>query len=832
VQVNFHLCRVLLRQGFSWLLIGPCLAGGTTVWSQPAPAGTALQPVLTDGLSAPVYLTNAHDGSNRLFIVERPGYIRVLQPGSVTPTLFMDISAKVLSGGEQGLLGLAFHPGFPTNRHFYVDYTRKPDGATVIAEYAVSAGDPNIAAAEERVLLSIPQPYANHNGGMVEFGPDGFLYIGMGDGGSGNDPGNRAQNSQELLGKILRIDVDRKDAGKEYSSPTNNPFFGTTSGREEIYALGLRNPWRYSFDRITGKLFVGDVGQDQVEEVDAVTLGGNYGWRVFEGDRCTNLDPAQCSSTGFIPPTVEYTHDQGRCSITGGYVYRGKRSSLPYGSYVFADYCTGEIFLLNDGNQSLLLNSGLNISSFGEDESGEIYVVGLGGTIHRIVQQNAPQQITYVIPRLVSTSGRSGGADEYTGIAVANPASDAADLRLTAYDRTGAVVSADNITNPLSLTLPGGRQLALLDAQIFGPGLHSRESLGWVKLESSRDVAPVFLNLSSELTSMDGTEVQSGTSGSLVLPELGDQESTEIQVDNPDPGSAQVSVKLINGEGLQVASVNRTLPGFGSLIESSSSLFTGLTPDPTDYIRVTSDRGIAVMEHIRGDGDERSLSGQDPNAGAAVLYCPQYVTGGPYRSTLSIINLHQTPGLVDFSLVGSDGVRGDFSRTVAIPANGKITISDQDLFGSSGGAPVQGYLVIRSNGVRLAGSLSLSGSLGRTFSTSFPLVSALNRSMIFGQVVSNAAFFTGVALANPGASEVHALMQLFDPQGTEVSSRVITIVAGGQSSGLLTEYFPISSSQSINSGYLRISADGGLAAYAVIGTNDLSILAAIPAKGN
>jgi hypothetical protein len=349
---------------------------------------------VVEGLSSPIYVTNAHDASNRLFIVEQPGRIKVLQPGSTAPTVFLNISSKVFSGGERGLLGLAFHPQFSTNRRFFLDYTRQPDGATVIAEFKVSASDPNVADTQETVLLVIPQPFANHNGGMLEFGPDGFLYIGMGDGGSANDPGNRAQNTQELLGKILRIDVDHTQAGLAYATPSDNPFVAS-AGRDEIYAYGLRNPWRFSFDRATGTLYAGDVGQGAREEIDIITRGGNYGWRVREGTACTNNDRALCSSLSSIPPIAEYSHTGGRCSVTGGYVYRGTLGTLPVGSYIYADYCTGEIFMLKDEATSLLLDTPLNISSFGEDEAGEIYVVALNGTIHRFRNtSDLPQTFT------------------------------------------------------------------------------------------------------------------------------------------------------------------------------------------------------------------------------------------------------------------------------------------------------------------------------------------------------------------------------------------------------------------------------------------------------
>jgi len=348
-----------------------------------------LEPVLA-GLEEPVYVTHARDGTNRLFVVEQAGRIKVLSPGSAQPTVFLDITPRVLAGGEQGLLGLAFHPRYATTGRFFVNYTREPDGATVIAEYRVSPGAPDVAQSDERPLLVIPQPFANHNGGMIEFGPDGFLYIGMGDGGAGFDPDRRAQDVGDLLGKILRIDVDPPpDSPAPYASPPDNPFAGPHPGRDEIYAVGFRNPWRFSFDRATGALYVGDVGQGTREEIDLVILGGNYGWPILEGRHCLGLG-GSCADPAFIAPVADYEHAGGRCSVTGGYAYRGNAGTLPAGAYVFGDFCSGEIFLLQDGGFGLLLSTGLAISSFGEDEAGEIYVIGLGGTVHRLVNPDAP----------------------------------------------------------------------------------------------------------------------------------------------------------------------------------------------------------------------------------------------------------------------------------------------------------------------------------------------------------------------------------------------------------------------------------------------------------
>jgi len=335
--------------------------------------------VVSTGLAAPLFITHAGDGSGRLFVLEQSGRIRVVAGGSLVQRPFLDIADRVLAGGERGLLGLAFHPQFSANGRFFVNYTRRPDGVTVISEFRVST-DPNVAlATTERVLLRQFQPYANHNGGMLAFGPKGYLFIGLGDGGSTGDPGNRAQNPAALLGKILRIDVN---GVQPYAIPPDNPF-ATSGGRREIYALGFRNPWRFSFDRSTGQLYAGDVGQGSVEEIDIVSRGGNYGWHIMEGDRC--YQPATgCNRQGLTLPIATYSHTGGRCSIAGGYVYRGSAVPALVGTYVYADYCTGEIFGRRSGQSSRLLDTNRNIASFGENQAGELFVVGLGGTIERI----------------------------------------------------------------------------------------------------------------------------------------------------------------------------------------------------------------------------------------------------------------------------------------------------------------------------------------------------------------------------------------------------------------------------------------------------------------
>lgn len=391
-------------------LVRQLLAAGTLVLAGTALAAIELVPVVPSGLSSPVFVGHAGDGTGRLFIEEQGGLIRVLQPGASVPTTFLDLQAKISGGGERGTLGLAFHPQYASNGRFFVFYTRAGDGALVISGFQVSA-DPNRADPAETVLLTIPHPgNSNHNGGMLAFGPDGRLYIGVGDGGGGNDPPNNAQNIEVLLGKILRIDVDHPDpvAGTAYSSPADNPYVGAP-GRDEIFSIGWRNPWRFSFDRSTGQQWVADVGQGAREEVDTPILnGGNYGWRVYEGTACTGLDPALCIPANFVPPLFDYSHSGGRCSITGGYVYRGGLGTLPPGTYVYADYCTGEIFAWNGVSQTVLLDTALNISSIGEDEQGELYVVGLGGSVSRIVN---PVPCTFDI----APSGRSHGAGSGSG---------------------------------------------------------------------------------------------------------------------------------------------------------------------------------------------------------------------------------------------------------------------------------------------------------------------------------------------------------------------------------------------------------------------------------
>ena len=357
---------------------------------------------IAEGFTQPLFLTTPGDGSGRLFVVEQNGKIKILKDGVVSETPFLDVSPDGLnltrSSGEQGLLGLAFHPDYEINGYFYIDYTRRADGASVVSRFSVSE-DPDLAdSANEKIILGpVSQPFVNHNGGHIAFGPDGYLYISLGDGGSAGDPENNAQDTTNLLGNILRIDVD---GGDPFGIPPDNPFVGDETGEDEIFAYGLRNPWRFSFDREstpTARIFCGDVGQGSLEEIDLIVNGGNYGWRIMEGTACYN--PSEdCPTEGLILPIYEYDHTLG-CSITGGYVYRGEAWPQLEGLYFYADYCRGTIWALEEDGTDEWVNhevydSNLNITSFGEDEQGEIYVCGhSNGVIYRIMP--APPPVTW-----------------------------------------------------------------------------------------------------------------------------------------------------------------------------------------------------------------------------------------------------------------------------------------------------------------------------------------------------------------------------------------------------------------------------------------------------
>ena len=614
----------------------------------------------------------------------------------------------MLFNGERGLLGLAFHPQFSTNRRFFVNYTRQPDGATVIAEFRVSATNPNVADPTQTVLLTIPQPYENHNGGMIEFGPDGQLYIGMGDGGSANDPENRAQNLLQLLGKMLTLDVDRTG-----STPT-------------IFAYGFRNPWRFSFDRLTGQLYAGDVGQDSREEVDIVTLGGNYGWRVWEGTRCTNLGPAACSTPGFTPPITDYqnTGQNGRCSIIGGYVYRGTQANLPYGAYVFGDLCSGEIFMLKDGIQTVLLDTNFQISSFGEDEAGEIYVVNIGGSIlhltnpDRITASSRSFNLAAPVPLVTSTAGSAAalttgyarvqaqtgnllpfglaifgfrsrgvliseasvplsplissgrifaevGGVVNTGIAIANPNNDPVSINYYFTDAKGTNFGQG------TFSLPANRQIAaFLNEAPFNGG---NSMLGTFTFSSSSLVSAIALrgtnNERSEflMTTLPVVQPGAATTGPVTLPYFADGGgwTSQVVMTNPIDDTLTGLVQFLGTEGQTL----RTQP-FAIAPRSSARIQTDGTAAilQTGSVRVSISTGGAVpavtsIFTYRTNGVTVTEAGAAavPESPSFQLYAE---VSGTTRTGVAVANPSASASTLTISLAG-------LTASVDVPANGQ-----------------------------------------------------------------------------------------------------------------------------------------------------------------
>lgn len=366
---------------FLFVLVPEAFAGADAPWPSIA-VGRKIAAV-----EKPTHVTHAGDGSRRLFITEQKGRILLVKDGTRLSETFLDIRERVGCCGERGLLSIAFPPGYPAKRYFYVNYTDRA-GDTVVSRFRTSKDPDRADPASEELVLAVKQPFANHNGGQLAFGPDGYLYIGMGDGGAANDPFGNGQKMSTLLGKLLRIDVE--SGVRPYAVPPSNPFIGKQGVSPEIWAFGLRNPWRFSFDRGTGDLYIADVGQNKYEEVNvqpAKSKGGeNYGWNIMEGLHC--FTRKGCDTTGLVLPAAEYGHDRG-CSVTGGMVYRGRAVPALEGIYLYGDYCSGRIWgMRKSGGQwvvSELLRTKLSLSTFGEDEAGELYAADHdGGGIYRI----------------------------------------------------------------------------------------------------------------------------------------------------------------------------------------------------------------------------------------------------------------------------------------------------------------------------------------------------------------------------------------------------------------------------------------------------------------
>lgn len=423
------------------------------------------------GFTRPVDIQNA--GDDRLFIVEQDGVIKIIENGVTLDTPFLTLTVNS-GGNEQGLLGLAFHPDYDNNGFFFVNYIAA-NGSTQVSRFEVSS-DANVAdAGSELDILNVPQPFANHNGGCLQFGADGFLYLGLGDGGSANDPGNRAQNPTTLLGKMLRIDIDDTENGNNYTIPDDNPFVNDSGIRDEIWALGVRNPWKFSFDAQTDELWVGDVGQNEIEEINkaAAGVGGqNYGWLCYEGNEDFNLSNCGAEDT-FTFPLVDYSHSNDgafKCSITGGYVYRGSTFTTLQGKYVFADFCSNEVAYVDENDEIQYFGpfSG-GLSTFGEDVNDELYVAALNtGIIYRVVDENLSVETfdgmnftMYPNPasEMVTVDFNAFAKPEPNGTTVAET--------LNIYDLTGRIIKSEQLTNASTqiniAQLPAGVYLAQLE---------------------------------------------------------------------------------------------------------------------------------------------------------------------------------------------------------------------------------------------------------------------------------------------------------------------------------------------------------------------------------
>jgi hypothetical protein len=451
-----------------------------------------------------------------------------------------------------------------------------------------------------------------------------------------------------------------------------------------------------------------------------------------------------------------------------------------------------------------------------------------GGTSNSLtftIRTKEAAATTLYYPRLVSNT------TETTGIAVANLSGTDGVLTLWAFDKAGSEVKAKDITNPVSVTIKGVEQLPILDWQLFGPGLTAKSPVGWVKLESTvPKTVGFFLTFDNTLSTMDGADVSAATLTLFILPEIEDQGTTQIHIANPDPAAADIQLELYKSDGTQRGGgVTRKVNSNGTVAELLTDLFPGVTPNGSDYIRASSNKGVVSFEYLGKEGKYvEGLNGQDANAGATVLYSPQYVAGGGYRTTLSVVNLESIAGTVKLELIGDDGTLLAPAKTAAIPSRGKVYITDEKYFLDPGGSLVQGYVKVTSSGPKLTGSVVFGDPERERFSSSLPLVSNLLTSAVFGQVASNSTYFTGIAILNPNDTDATATVDVYDRNGNLVRTTSQPIGAKRRVSRLVTQYFEDLVGQDIASGYIKVTVDKGVASFALFGTNDLSVLSAIP----
>lgn len=752
----------------------------------------ALDSIVT-GLSLPVFVTHAGDGSNRLFILEQAGRIRIFQNGSLISTPFLDIQSRVTSGGERGLLGIAFHPDYRNTRRFFLNYTHnRPTLKTIIAEYQTFASNANVAQTTERVLLEINQPFDNHNGGQLKFGPDGYLYIGMGDGGSGGDPQNNAQNLDALLGKMLRIDVD---GSVPYGIPPSNPFVNR-SGADEAWAFGLRNPWRLSFDRLTGRLFAADVGQTTREEVDIIQRAGNYGWRRFEASLC-HTPSSGCESPApefpFQFPIAEYGRGEG-VSVTGGYVYRGRLFPELNGTYFFGDYGSGRIWGLMETSRGTwtrteLLRSGMSISSFGEDEAGEIYVVNHTGSIHRLRVAN-PQPASSR-SMLIPSSTRS---DRFTSsLILINGGSIAEQVTLTHHSVDGAVRGTMNLNLASGGTFQTDDLLGALGLPLgtFGP----------ITVDSASGLP---LTAVSEVRSTNGTAGFFGgrsrveASVERVIPDAIDSGNkgtagtfrTNLGVNNLSMAVANVRVTLVDAAGAVRGNHDLTVNPFGmTQVDGIVRRILGDTSPTAGYLRLSSDQPVhAWASKIDNGTDDPSFEtaiGQSAAESGPRLLIPSVVRNARFVSSLVLINRDSTQ-TVTYTITARS-TEGSQLATVTGQLAAGATYRTADVLTdlSIAGDPFGPLTIETSQPVALAAASevrSASGTAGF-----FPAVSFSSAALqkLVAEVVDTGdrgtagTFRTNLGLNNLGPDEANVRLELVGSEGSVLGVASVLVPSNG-----------------------------------------------------
>jgi uncharacterized repeat protein (TIGR01451 family) len=647
------------------------------------PIAISVDTVVASGFTHPVQVTHAGDGSGRLFVVEQPGTVRVIKDGGGLPEPYLDLRQLTVDAGERGLLSVAFHPNYPANGYAYVNYTRATDGATVVARYTVSSSDPDRAdPASGQTILTVDQPYANHNGGQLAFGTDGYLYIGMGDGGSGGDPLEAAQNPNSLLGALLRIDVD---GGVPYAIPNDNPY-AQTAGRDEIWATGLRNPWRFSFDRATGDLYIGDVGQNLWEEVSfqaASTLGGlNFGWDCLEGTHEYEWT-SECAAVTLTAPIAEYSHSDGR-SITGGFVYRGTVYPRLQGLYFYGDFVTGKIWYLRKTASDftapvMALDTALNISAFGEDESGELYIVDRAGSVRRLVDADGPgwalsaskqpsvpgadpgEAITYTVALANSGSVSAGPAVltdtipvglKYVPGSLTATAGTTDDVAAPTLTWQGTLAPTAAITITYSVTATGDVTGSLVNhAQLTGP------TVGDVDLASVMFVPRAVLTSTMRDLALPGT--QPNGLAAAIAP------SIDCDTCHSEPIYDRWRGTLMSQSARDV------------LMRAALTAANGFVPDAGDYcLRCHAPKGWLEGRSHPADGSD--LNASDVANGVACALCHRMVDPVPTGGEAAAIDIQVRAALtttVPTSYTGSaalivdpsDNRRGPFTFSQQLP---------------------------------------------------------------------------------------------------------------------------------------------------------------------